>query len=376
MKNPVSQVPLLDLKAQYNSIRSEIEPIVKEVMDSQYFIGGPHLESFEKNIAGYCQSGFALGVSSGTDAILLALMALDIKAGDEVIVPVYSFFATAGCVSRLGATPVFVDIDLQTYNIDPAKIEKAVTSKTKAIIPVHLYGQLADMEQICDIAERQNLYIIEDAAQAIGSEDGSNKRAGNFGAIGCFSFFPSKNLGAFGDAGLVTTNNADLYAKMNYLKNHGAHPKYYHKLIGGNFRLDAIQAAVLNIKLKYLDKWTEGRQKNAAYYNQEFKKRGLTDYLTLPKSVNGFRHIYNQYIIRCQKRDALLAHLKSKNVGCEIYYPVTFNNQECFQYLNYKKGAFPEAEKAAKETLAIPIYPELSPEQKEYILDSITEFYN
>ena len=375
MSNVITSVPLLDLKAQYKNIKDEIEPVVKEVMESQYFIGGPVLKKFETNVADYCQSKFALGVSSGTDALLLALMALDIKPGDEVIVPVYSFFATAGCVSRLNAKPVFVDINPVTYNIDPEKIEAAITSKTKAVIPVHLYGQLADMDAIMTIAKKHQLFVIEDAAQAIGSENEKGQRAGTFGDIGCFSFFPSKNLGGFGDGGLVTTNDESLYNKMDYLKNHGANPKYYHKMIGGNFRLDALQAAVLDIKLKYLDNWTEGRQRNADFYDNGLKNRDLLDYIDPPKRVKGYRHIFNQYILRCQRRDDLLNYLKSQNIGCEIYYPVTFNNQECFAYLGYKQGDFPEAERAASETLAIPVYPELNKEQKEYILASLKNFY-
>lgn len=375
MGSKINSVPLLDLKAQYATLRNEIEPVVKEVIESQYFIGGPKLKAFENNIAKYCQSKFALGVSSGTDAILLALMALDVKPGDEVIVPVYSFFATAGCVSRIGAIPVFVDIDPHTYNLDPRKFEEAITVKTTAVIPVHLYGQLAKMGPILEVAKKNNLYVIEDAAQAIGSEDGNRRRAGTFGDIGCFSFFPSKNLGGFGDGGLVTTPNEDLFNKMDYLKNHGAYPKYYHKLIGGNFRLDSLQAAVLDIKLKYLDNWTEGRQKNAAYYKEGIEKRGLMDFISTPAAEAGYRHIYNQYILRCKNRDGLLDYLHAMNIGCEIYYPVTFNNQECFKYLGYKKGDFPNAEKAANETIAIPIYPELTSEQQNYILDSIEAFY-
>jgi len=368
-------VPLLDLKAQYEKLRAEIEPAVKEVMDSQYFIMGPRVGEFECNIAGYCGSTYALGVSSGTDALLLALMALDIQPDDEVIVPVYSFFATAGCVSRLNAKPVFVDIKADTYNIDPAKIEQAITSKTKAIIPVHLYGQLTDMEAIMQIAEKHNLHIIEDAAQAIGTEDDKGQRAGTFGTIGCFSFFPSKNLGGFGDGGLVTTESKELFDKMTYLRNHGANPKYYHAMIGGNFRLDALQAVVLDIKLKYLDEWTRGRQENAEYYTSGIKERGLDGIITTPHSKQGYRHIYNQYVLRVPRRDELLQYLKEKNVGCEVYYPVTFNNQQCFKYLGYKEGDFPVAEKAADETIAIPIYPELMPEQKEYILDCLESFY-
>jgi len=369
------QVPLLDLKAQYQTIKNEIRPVVDEVMESQYFILGPKVKSFEEKVAGYCQAKYAVGVSSGTDALLIALMALDIKAGDEVITTTYSFFATAGSIARLGATPVFIDIDPKTYNIDPALIEDKITERTRAIIPVHLYGQTADMDAILAIAAKYNLHVIEDAAQAIGSEYTNGRRAGSMGHMGCFSFFPSKNLGGFGDGGMVTTNDPALYEKLLYLRNHGAHPKYYHKMIGGNFRLDAIQAVVLDIKLKHLDDWTAGRQRNAEYYNAGFKERGLLQHITTPFAVPGYRHIYNQFIIRTKKRDALLNHLKEAGIGCEIYYPVTFNNQECFAYLGYKKGDFPQGEQAADETLAIPIYPELTDEQKDYVMDTIKNFY-
>jgi len=371
----ISSVPLLDLKAQYQSIKHEIEPAVLEVMDSQYFILGPKVKTFEDHIATYCHTKYALGISSGTDALLIALMALDIEPGDEVITSVYSFFATAGCVARMHAKPVLVDIEPDTFNMDPGKLEKAITKKTKAIIPVHLYGQVADMEPILQIARRYNLKVIEDAAQAIGSEYSDGKRAGSMGDIGCFSFFPSKNLGGFGDGGLVTTNDPDLYKTLEYLRNHGAYPKYYHKLIGGNFRLDALQAAVLDIKLKYLDDWTLGRQRNADYYDAGLAGRGLSAFIKTPQRRKGYRHIFNQYIIRAEKRDDLIGHLRKYNIGCEIYYPVTFNNQECFQYLGYKKGDFPQAEKAADETLAIPIYPELSDAQKDYVMDAIQIFY-
>ena len=372
----ITAVPLLDLKAQYAQIRNEIEPVVKEVIESQYFIMGPKVKEFEDNIANYCNVKHALGVSSGTDAILLALMALDIKPGDEVITTTYSFFATAGCISRLNAIPVFVDIDPESFNIDPALIEAKITKKTKAIIPVHLYGQMADMNPILKIAENYNLKVIEDAAQAIGSEYKDGKRAGSMGDMGCFSFFPSKNLGGFGDGGLITTNDDALFEKLAYLRNHGAYPKYYHKMIGGNFRLDALQAAILDVKLKYLDGWTEGRQKNADYYDQGIIKRGLDEFIQTPKRLTGYRHIFNQYILQTKDRDELIKHLQSKNIGCEIYYPVTFNNQECFKYLGYKKGDFPCAEKAADETLAIPIYPELTNDQKDYILDSMKNFFD
>ncbi|APF18398.1 DegT/DnrJ/EryC1/StrS aminotransferase [Caldithrix abyssi DSM 13497] len=369
------QVPLLDLKAQYRTIKHEIDPVVQEVIESQYFILGPKVAEFEEAVANYCQANYALGVSSGTDALLIALMAIDIQPGDEVITTTYSFFATAGSIARLHAKPVFVDIDPQTFNIDPAKIEDKITEKTRAIIPVHLYGQMADMDPIMEIARKHNLYVIEDAAQAIGSEYVDGRRAGSIGHIGCFSFFPSKNLGGFGDGGLVTTNDEKLYEKLKYLRNHGAHPKYYHKMIGGNFRLDALQAAVLNVKLKHLDEWTAGRQKNADFYDQGIEQRALQKYVTPPVRKEGYRHIFNQYILRAQKRDELVQYLKEHQIGCEIYYPVTFNNQECFKYLGYGKGDFPLAEKAADETLAIPIYPELTDDQKNYVLDTILNFY-
>jgi len=373
--NNVTRVPLLDLKAQYATIKYEIEPVVKDVIESQYFILGPKVKEFEEHMAGYCQAKYSLGVSSGTDALLLALMAADIGPEDEVITTTYSFFATAGCISRLGAKPVFVDIDPETYNIDPSQIEKQITSKTKAIIPVHLYGQLADMDPIMEIAQKHHLYIIEDGAQAIGSEYKDGRRAGSMGHFGCFSFFPSKNLGGFGDGGLITTNDQALYEKMVYLRNHGAHPKYFHKMIGGNFRLDALQAAVLDVKLKHLDNWTRGRQENAKYYTEEFEKKGLTSKITLPKALPGYRHIYNQYNICLEDRDGLLNHLKENNIGCEIYYPVTFNNQECFHYLNYQKGDFPVAERVAEQSLAIPIYPELTEEQKNHVIETIAGYF-
>lgn len=372
----ITQVPLLDLKAQYKTIKHEIEPAVKEVMESQYFILGPKVKTFEDHTAEYCQTKYAVGVSSGTDALLIALMAIDIQPGDEVITTTYSFFATAGSITRLQAKPVFVDIDPDSYNIDPGKIEAAITEKTKAIIPVHLYGQTADMSPIMDIARKHNLYVIEDAAQAIGSEYKSGARAGSIGDIGCFSFFPSKNLGGFGDGGMVTANDEKLYQKLVYMRNHGAYPKYYHKMIGGNFRLDALQAVVLDIKLKYLDEWTAGRQKNADYYDAGIKARGLSNKVKTPVRLNGYRHIFNQYILQVDKRDSLIEYMKERNIGCEIYYPVTFNNQECFKYLGYKQGDFPAAEKAADKTLAIPIYPELSAEQKDYILDMIADFFS
>jgi len=376
MQNKINGVPLLDLKAQYAAIREEIEPAVKEVMESQYFILGPKVKAFETQIAAYCQAEYAVGVSSGTDALLIALMALDIQPGDEIITTAYSFFATAGSIARLKAKPVFTDIDPRTYNMDPAKIEEKITTRTKAIIPVHLYGQAADMDPILELAKKHNLRVIEDAAQAIGTEYANGRRAGSMGDMGCFSFFPSKNLGGFGDGGLVTTNDENLYNKLTYLRNHGAHPKYYHKIIGGNFRLDALQAAVLQVKLKHLDRWTAARQHHADYYDDQISKRALSEFIKTPYRMNGYRHIFNQYILRAEQRDDLLKFLKDKKVGCEIYYPLPFHLQECFQYLGYKAGDFPQAEKAADETIAVPVYPELTLEQQDYVLQALREFYH
>lgn len=374
MKNNIV-VPLLDLKAQYDTIRAKIEPVIKEVVESQYFILGPKVKELEEKVADYSETKYGVGVSSGTDALLIALMALDISEGDEVITTPYSFFATAGVIARLGAKPVFVDIEPDFFNIDPLKIENALSPKTKAIIPVHLYGQMADMNPIMEIAKKHNLYVIEDAAQAIGSKYHDGRKAGSIGHMGCFSFFPSKNLGGFGDAGMVVTSDSNLAEKLIQLRVHGSAPKYYHKIIGGNFRIDAIQAAVLSVKLDYLDQWTAGRQKNAENYNQLFINAKLDSIIKLPKINNNYHHIFNQYILRLPRRDELLKYLHSNNIGCEIYYPLSLSNQECFSYLGYSEGDFPESEKASKETLAIPIYPELSSEQQQYIVDKIKEFY-
>jgi dTDP-4-amino-4,6-dideoxygalactose transaminase/acetyltransferase-like isoleucine patch superfamily enzyme len=373
---PVSGVPLLDLKAQYASIRHAIEPAVKEVVESQYFILGPKVKELEQTVAKYSQAEFGIGVSSGTDALLIALMAIDITGGDEVITTPYSFFATAGVIARLGAKPVFVDIQPDTFNIDPSKIEKAISKKTRAIIPVHLFGQMADMDPIMAIARKHNLFVIEDAAQAIGSEYKDKKRAGSFGHMGCFSFFPSKNLGAFGDAGMVVTTDPKLAEKLNHLRVHGSEMRYYHKVVGGNFRIDTLQAAILLVKMAYLDQWTARRQENAGAYMTMFKEKKLDKIISLPVSLTGYRHIFNQFVIRAPRRDELMKHLKNCNIGCEVYYPVALHNQECFAYLNYKKGSFPVSEAAAAETLAIPIFPELTPAQKQYIVDKIHEFYS
>jgi len=375
-------VPLLDLKAHHEPLHKEVMAALEQVFRSQAFILGPDVGKLEERVAAYCQTKYGIGVSSGTDALLLALMAIGVGPGDEVITTPYSFFATAGAVARLGAKPVLVDIDPRTYNLDPLRLEKAVTSKTKAVIPVHLYGQCADMAPLLDPARSNNLKVIEDAAQAIGAEYRGGRRAGSMGTVGCLSFFPSKNLGCLGDGGMVVTNDQDLADRMKVLRVHGAKPKYYHKFIGGNFRLDTLQAAVLNVKLSYLDDWTKRRQDNAQRYEQLFQQSGLVrrEKVQLPKAV--YRdstvkhyHIYNQFVLRVERRDDLMAFLKQKGIGSEIYYPVPFHMQECFRYLGHNEGDFPESERAARETLAIPIYPELSDIQQAEVVESIASFY-
>jgi dTDP-4-amino-4,6-dideoxygalactose transaminase len=359
-------IPLLDLKAQHASIRAEIRQAVDRVLDSQQFVLGSEVESLEREIADYCHCRHAIGVSSGTDALLVALMALDIRPGDEVITSAYSFFATAGAIARLGATPVFVDIDSETFNIDPAAIESRITAKTRAILPVHLFGQMAEMEPILKLAARHKLAVIEDAAQAIGAER-AGRRAGSVGDAGCLSFFPSKNLGGAGDGGMVTTNSAEFAERVRMLRNHGFKTKYHNELLGGNFRLDALQAAVLRVKLRFLDRWTEARQKNAA----EYRKLPPPD-AVLPAEVSG-RHVYNQFVIRHPRRDALIEHLKSQRIGCEVYYPVPLHLQTCFAGIGHHPGDFPVSERAARETLAIPIYPELTPEMIRRIACAIAQ---
>jgi dTDP-4-amino-4,6-dideoxygalactose transaminase len=375
-------VPLLDLAAHHEPLQKEIMAAIEQVFKSQAFILGPEVTKLEERIASYCQTRAAIGVSSGTDALLIALMALGIGSGDEVITTPYSFFATAGAVVRLGAKPVLVDIDPRSFNIDSARIEKAVTQKTKAIIPVHLYGQSADLAPIMDIATRHRIAVIEDAAQAIGTEYKDGKRVGGIGSVGCLSFFPSKNLGALGDGGMVVTNDLELAERIRVLRVHGSKPKYYHKLIGGNFRLDSLQAAVLNVKVNYLDGWTRRRQENAQRYETLFKESGIVQkgLVRLPEAVyreTGHKHyhIYNQFVLRVEKRDGLMAYLKQKGIGTEIYYPVPFHLQECFRYLGYKQGDFPESERAANETVAIPIYPELTAAQQAEVVQAIKMFY-
>lgn len=363
------QVPLLDLKAQYKTIREQVLQQINEVLDSQQCIGGPKVEQLEKEVARVCECNYAVGVSSGTDAILNCLMSLGIGPGDEVITSPFTFFATAGCIARVGAKPVFVDIDPQTYNINPDLIEAAVTRHTKAIMPVHLFGQMADMDPIMQIAGQTSLAVIEDAAQAISSTY-KGRKAGSIGTCGCFSFFPSKNLGGIGDGGMVVTNDPSLHQRLVILRNHGSQPKYYHQLVGGNFRLDPIQAAALLVKLPHLDAWSQARRKNAVWYSKRFAGTPVTVPVIAEECVS----IFNQYVIRVPRRDALLAHLKEKQIGCEVYYPVPLHRQECFAYLGKKQGDFPEAEKAAEEVLALPIYPELTDEMKEYVVNTILEF--
>jgi len=367
------KVPLLDLQAQYQSVKKEMLEKVQEVMESQRFILGPEVEQCEKSIAAYCGVNFACGVSSGTDALVIALMNEGIGPEDEVITPDYTFFATCGSVVRVGAIPVFADIDPATYNIDITQIESLITSRTKAIIPVHLFGQMADMTPLMKIAEKHGLVVIEDAAQAIGTEY-EGKRAGSFGRYGCFSFFPSKNLGCFGDGGMVVTQDPDVIKQLQVLRNHGADPKYYYKRIGGNFRLDALQAAVVNVKLKHLDRWSEARQKNAKRYEKLFSEAGIDAMLQLPKVIHG-RHVFNQYVIRIEdRRDELMNFLLRNEIGCEIYYPRPMHLQECFADMGHRQGEFPESEKACRETLALPIFPEMKEDQQDFVVERIAGF--
>lgn len=369
-----NHVPLLDLKPQYESIKEELDEAVLRVVRSQHFILGPEVEKMEAQVAQYCDAKHCIGVSSGSDALLLSLMALGIGAGDEVIVPTFTFFATGGAVSRLGATPVFVDSEPGTYNVSVDDIAAKITSRTKAIIPVHLFGQCAEMDPILELARKHGLYVIEDAAQAIGAEY-NGRRAGTMGITGCFSFFPSKNLGAFGDAGAITTNDSDLYEKLLTMRVHGSKPKYYYRMIGGNFRIDAIQAAVLSVKLKYLDQWTTARQQNALFYNEAFRRAGLSaTYVQTPRVVQN-RHIFNQYTIEVPDRDALRDSLLAKGIGCEIYYPVPLHQQDCFQVKGQACPSLPVSEAAAQSVLSLPIYPELSEQQLQRVVDGIASHF-
>jgi dTDP-4-amino-4,6-dideoxygalactose transaminase len=388
------QVPLLDLTIQYASIRDEVMAAIARVCDRQQFILGAEVEAFEREVAERLGVRHAIGVSSGTDALLVALMAFGVGAGDEVITPTYSFFATAGCVTRLGARPVLVDVDPATLNMTADALEASITPRTKAVIPVHLYGQAVDMDPLMAIARKQGIAVIEDACQAIGARD-RDRILGALGDVGCFSFFPSKNLGAFGDAGLVTTNNDALAQRIRLLRNHGQHPKYYHHLVGGNFRLDALQAAILRVKLPHLDAWTAARRANAARYARLFTEATAAGpasaslrlvppsatptprgQLALPVERPEAFHIFNQYVIRTGDRDRLREHLTAAGIGTEIYYPVPFHLQSCFASLGYAPGAFPVAEAAAADSLALPIYGELTASQQQHVVESIVRFYS
>lgn len=369
----MNKVPLLDLKAQYATIRSEVRAAIDRVCESQRFILGPEVMSLEAAVADFCGARHAIGMSSGTDALLAALMAIGVGPGDEVITTPYSFFATAGVIVRLGARPVFVDIDQKTFNLDATAVEARITSRTKAIMPVHLFGRCTDMEPILRAAEDHEICVIEDAAQSIGACDDKGRQAGTIGQMGCFSFFPSKNLGAFGDAGMVVTNDEKLADILQVLRVHGSQPKYYHRIIGGNFRLDALQAAILRVKLKYLKSWTEGRRDNARRYRLLFEEMGLLDRVSLPEDTVG--HIYNQFVCRFHERDRLKVFLQERGVETEIYYPLALHLQECFSNLGYRKGDFPQAEAATCDSLALPIYPELTKDQQRYVVSQIREFY-
>ena len=387
---PAMQVPLLDLKPQYRPLSAEIQAAIEKVCASQHFILGPGVKELEASVAAYSQCRHGVGVSSGTDALLLALMALGIGPGDAVITSPFTFFATAGTIARAGARPLFCDIDPVTFNLSPAALQSFLEkhcerregellhrgsgARVRALMPVHLYGQVADMLPLMESARRYGLKVIEDAAQAIGAEDAEHKRAGSFGDIGCLSFFPTKNLGAFGDAGMCVTDDAALAERMEVLRAHGGKPRYYHALIGGNFRLDELQAVVLSVKLKRLDDWTAGRQRNAAFYDAALRRAQL-DAVQTPHASLGVRHIYNQYVIRARERDALRAYLTAAGVGTEIYYPVPLHLQQCFAYLGCKPGDYPQSERAAGETLALPIYPELSEAQLQYVVDTIAAYY-
>lgn len=374
-RKTLMKVPLLNLKAQYQTIKNEVLAATRELYETQCFILGPEVEKLEEQIARYCHTEYAVGVSSGTDALLISLMAAEIGPGDEVITSPYTFFATVGSIVRVGATPVFVDIEEDTYNIDPQAISDKITKKTKAIIPVHLYGQCCDMDPILELAHAYDIVVIEDAAQAIGAEY-RGRRAGSMGDMGCFSFFPSKNLGAFGDGGMTTTSSDVLYDKLRILRVHGSHPKYYHKLVGGNFRLDALQAAIILVKLPYLEQWTSARRANGRCYRELFSHEGLDDFVGLPAEKEG-RHIYNQFVIAVQsRRDELKRFLNEAGIGTEVYYPVPMHLQPCLQYLNGKKGDFVQAESAAEKTLALPIYAELTEEQQAYVVRKIKAFYS
>ena len=381
-------VPLLDLKPQYQALKTEIDAAILKVCESQGFILGPQVRALEAAVARYSGCRHGIGVSSGTDALLVALMVLNIGPGEEVITSTYTFFATGGTIARVGARPVFCDIDAPSFNISPAKVQQFIDqncvlrdgalinlrsgARVRALMPVHLYGQVADMASLMAIAGRYGLRVIEDAAQAIGARDDANRAACSMGDIGCLSFFPTKNLGAFGDAGMCVTNDATLAERLDIFRVHGSKPKYFHSVVGGNFRLDELQAAVLNVKLPHLDAWTAARQRNAAFYDAAFAaSKAAARVLTPPPAAPGARHIYNQYVIRVAGRDDLRKALSERGIGTEVYYPVPLHQQACFASLGYGTGDFPEAERAARETLALPIFPELTEAQLQYVVDSI-----
>jgi len=367
-------VPLLDLQAQYVSLRDDLRQALDRVMSSQRFVLGDEVRGLENSIAAYCQTKHAVGCASGSDALLLALMALDVKAGDEVITTPFSFFATAASIARLGARPVFVDIDPRTYNIDPSQVADAITSRTRVIMPVHLYGQCAPMDQLLDIGRRHGIPVVEDAAQAIGATD-NGRPAGSMGSIGCFSFYPTKNLGGAGDGGIMTTNDDAIAARLRRLRAHGGSNEYEHEEVGVNSRLDELQAAVLRVKLPSLDRWSDERASKAAFYSKLLSEAELSFPLVTPQVRADGRHIFHQYVIRVPgNRDALMEHLKAHNVGAKVYYPIPLHLQACFNYLGYKEGQFPETESAAKETFALPAYPELTDEQQVYVVEAIRDF--
>jgi dTDP-4-amino-4,6-dideoxygalactose transaminase len=365
------RVPLLDLQAQYATIRDEVRAAIDRVCDSQHFILGPEVSALEAEVAAQCDAKFAIGVSSGTDALLAALMAVGVGPGDEVITSAYSFFATGGTIARLGARPVFVDIERASFNIDPAMVAARITLRTKAIVPVHLFGRCCDTDAIGTIASAHGVAVIEDAAQAIGAVDEHGRIAGTIGAAGCLSFFPSKNLGAFGDGGMVLTNDPELCERLRVLRVHGSKPKYHHHVVGGNFRLDALQAAVLRVKLKYLAGWTKARRENADRYRMLFAELGITG-ISLPEDRPG--HIYNQFVIRVRQRDALQRFLHERGIGTEVYYPVPLHIQACFAGFGYHVGELPEAEAAAMQSLALPIYPELTEVAQRYVVQQLADF--
>ena len=368
------KVPLLDLKAQFAPMRAEVLEAITRVCDTQQFILGPEVEALERELAAFLDIPHAIGVSSGTDALLVALMALGVGPGDEVVTTPFSFFAAAGSIARLGARPVFVDIDPRTFNIVAASIESVITPKTRAIMPVHLFGQSADMHGVLDVARRHSLPVVEDAAQAIGGHY-CGKPVGGLGAMGCFSFFPTKNLGTFGDAGLVTTRDAAFARKIRAIRQHGGEVKYHHDSVGGNFRLDALHAAILRVKLPHLESWTAARRRNADRYDAMFADAGLTDFVSLPVRSVDSTHIFNQYVIRTPERDRLRVHLQERGIGTEIYYPIPLHLQPCFKDLGYDAGSFPNAEAAAQDVLALPIYGELTESQQSWVVQSIREFF-